>query len=451
MRFFIRFFAIAAFFVLGYNAQANHVLGGNLTWDCLGGNQYTITLRIYKDCYGASPALSAENLFIYPTGCASIPQNITLNLTSTTEISNLCASELASSSCNGGLTPGTQLLTYTATVTLDPGCTWEVIWNEGDWNYFNNITYTSLPDAYISALINTNYCADSPVITSMQVPYQCRNTGTFVHSTTMSLPAGVTASYAIATPQTTGATIDASINVPGYVNTLGATVNATTGAVSINTNGIAVGNYIVTVAITLTQGGNVIGTIYENMVFVIRDCATTPTTFANPEIQSINIPAIQGGPATINACVGDNVCFTVSASNPNVFKAITLSATWSAGLNAGTPVFTQSNVNYNPASGNFCFTAAASMIGVANTIDFFAIDNSCTAPQSDNQVVTVNVFPSISLTPTTANICANTPVTATASGGSTYTWSVLSGDATPGFDGNAAVQILESISSNRRF
>lgn len=63
MRFFIRFFAIAAFFVLGYNAQANHVLGGNLTWDCLGGNQYTITLRIYKDCYGASPALSAENLF----------------------------------------------------------------------------------------------------------------------------------------------------------------------------------------------------------------------------------------------------------------------------------------------------------------------------------------------------------------------------------------------------
>jgi hypothetical protein len=111
-------------------------------------------------------------------------------------------------------------------------------------------------------------------------------------------------------------------------------------------------------------------------------------------------------------------------------------------------VFTQSTVNYNPATGTFCFTADASMIGTPQTITFNAIDNACTAPQSDVQTVTVNVFPSIILTPVTATICANTPVTATAVGGSTYTWTVLSGDATPGFDGNAATQILESISSN---
>jgi len=433
---------------VGYSAQANHVLGGNLTWDCLGGNQYQITMRIYKDCFGASPALSAENLFVFPTGCVLNPQNITLNLISTTEISNLCASELPSSSCNGGLSPGTQLLTYQATVTLTPGCTWEVIWNEGDWNYFNNINYSTLPDAYLDALINTNYCADSPVITSMQVPYVCRNNGVFVHTPTVTLPAGITASYTLSTPQTTGATLDVGINVPGYVNSLGATVNATTGAVSINTNGIAVGNYIVTVQITLTQGGNVVGTYYENMVFVIRDCAITPTTFANPEIQSINIPANLAGPATINACTGDSVCFTVSASNTNLYRAITITSTWSAGLNAGTPVFTQSTVNYNPASATFCFTAQPSMVGVAQTINFNAIDNACTAPQSDTQVVTVNVFPSVTLNPTTATICNNAAVTVTASGGTTYTWSVLSGDATPGFDGNGAVQVLESISGN---
>jgi hypothetical protein len=448
MRFFIRLFAIATIFLLASSANANHVLGGNLTWDCLGGNQYQITMRIYKDCFGASPALSAENLFVFPTGCTLNPQNITLNLISTTEISNLCASELPSSSCVGGLSPGTQLLTYQATVTLTPGCTWEVIWNEGDWNYFNNINYSTLPDAYLDALINTNYCADSPVITSIQVPYVCRNNGTFVHTPTVTLPAGVTASYTLSTPQTTGASLDVGINVPGYVNTLGATVNATTGAVSINTNGIAVGNYIVTVQITLTQGGNAVGTLYENMVFVIRDCAITPTTFANPEIQSINIPANLAGPATINACSGDSVCFTVSASNTNLYRAITITSTWSAGLNAGTPVFAQSTVNYNPASATFCFTAQPSMVGVAQTINFNAIDNACTAPQSDAQVVTVNVFPSVTLNPTTATICNNAAVTVTASGGTTYTWSVLSGDATPGFDGNAAVQVLESISGN---
>ena len=55
MRFFVRVLAIAALYFLSYSAQANHVLGGNLTWDCLGGNQYTIVsalarhflLRIY--------------------------------------------------------------------------------------------------------------------------------------------------------------------------------------------------------------------------------------------------------------------------------------------------------------------------------------------------------------------------------------------------------------------
>ena len=404
---------------------------------------------MYKDCYGASPALTSENLFIYPAAsCGLTPQNITLNLTSTTEISNLCASELPSSSCVGGLSPGTQLLVYQATVTIPPGCNWQVIWNEGDWNYFNNINYSTLPDAYINAFINTNYCVDSPVITSMQVPYVCRNNGTFVHTPTFTIPAGVTATYTLGTPQPPGATLDASINVPGYVNTLGASVNATTGAVSINTNGIAVGNYVVTVQITLTQGGNTIGTYYENMVFVIRDCGITPTTFSTPGIQTINIPADLAGPTTINACAGDNVCFTVSASNTNLYRAITLTATWSAGLNAGTPVFTQSTVNYNPATGNFCFTADPSMVGVANTINFHAVDNACTAPQSADQVVTVNVYPSVTLNPTTATICNNASVTVTALGGTTYTWSVLSGDNTPGFDGNGAVQVLESISSN---
>jgi hypothetical protein len=204
----------------------------------------------------------------------------------------------------------------------------------------------------------------------MQVPYVCRNNGAFVHTPTITLPAGITAAYTLSTPQTTGASLDVGINVPGYVNTLGASVNATTGAVSINTNGIAVGNYIVTVQITLSQGANVVGTYYENMVFVIRDCAITPTTFANPEIQTINIPAALAGPATINACSGDSVCFTVSASNTNLYRAITITSTWSAGLNAGTPVFTQSTVNYNPASATFCFTAQPSMVGVAQTINF---------------------------------------------------------------------------------
>ncbi|MFM7769424.1 MAG: hypothetical protein ACKO8Q_02595, partial [Bacteroidota bacterium] len=317
-----------------------------------------------------------------------------------------------------------------------------------DWNYFNNINFSTLPDAYICASINTTYCADSPVITSMQVPYECRNNGNITHTPTFTIPAGVTATYALATPQTTGATINSSIAVPGYSNPLGATVNAANGAVTINTNGQTVGNYLITIQITLTQGGNVVGTFYENMAFVIRDCLSTPTTFDTPEIQTIDNPSQLGNSTTVNACAGDSICFTVSASNPNIQRNITITSTWPAGLNAGNPVFTQFTNSTNPGIGEFCMATSSATIGTGFLVHFHAFDDACLLPGSDDMDITINIYPSIQLTPTTSTICANTPLNATASGGTAYTWAVLSGDNTPGFDGNSANQILESISSN---
>jgi len=435
-------------FLISTEIEANHVLGGNVTWDCLGSNQYQVTLTMYKDCFGASTALNTENVFFFPSGCGAFPFNASLALISTTEISELCPSELANSSCVGGLAPGTQKLVYRGTVTLDANCTWKVIWNEGDWNYFNNINYATLPDAYVCATINTAYCVDSPVITSMQVPYECRNNGTVTHVPTFTIPAGVTASYSIATPQTTGASINSSIGVPGYTNTLGATVNAATGAVTINTVGQTVGTYLITIQITLTQGGNAIGTYYENMAFVIRDCASTPTTFDLPEIQSIQNQTQLFNSTTVNACAGDSICFTVAASNPNIQRNITLTATWPAGLNAGNPVFIQSTASTNPGVGEFCMATSSATIGTGFIVQFHAVDDACLLPSSDDLDITLNIYPSIQLSPVTATICANTPLNVTASGGTTYTWNVLSGDNTPGFDGNNANQILESISSN---
>ena len=37
-----------AFF--GMTASASHIVGGEMYYDCLGGNQYKITLKLYRDC-----------------------------------------------------------------------------------------------------------------------------------------------------------------------------------------------------------------------------------------------------------------------------------------------------------------------------------------------------------------------------------------------------------------
>lgn len=45
-----------AAFLFSENAQATHIVGGELFYDCLGGNNYRITLKIYRDCGPLSEA-----------------------------------------------------------------------------------------------------------------------------------------------------------------------------------------------------------------------------------------------------------------------------------------------------------------------------------------------------------------------------------------------------------
>lgn len=43
------------FLILPFSAQATHIVGGEIGYKCLGGNQYEITLRVFRDCFNANP------------------------------------------------------------------------------------------------------------------------------------------------------------------------------------------------------------------------------------------------------------------------------------------------------------------------------------------------------------------------------------------------------------
>lgn len=47
---------IAFFIAFGLNANASHIVGGEMYYDCLGGNQYRITVKLYRDCYSDGAA-----------------------------------------------------------------------------------------------------------------------------------------------------------------------------------------------------------------------------------------------------------------------------------------------------------------------------------------------------------------------------------------------------------
>ena len=77
------------FFVLSFvstNVKATHLMGGELTWDCQGSGQYIFTLKLYRDCNGASPpAVLSLDVFGHPT-----LTTIQVNLISQTDISPSC-------------------------------------------------------------------------------------------------------------------------------------------------------------------------------------------------------------------------------------------------------------------------------------------------------------------------------------------------------------------------
>ena len=51
----LTFLIPAIFFIFPFTANATHIVGGEIGYRCLGGNQYEITLRVFRDCFNADP------------------------------------------------------------------------------------------------------------------------------------------------------------------------------------------------------------------------------------------------------------------------------------------------------------------------------------------------------------------------------------------------------------
>ena len=82
-----KLFLLIGFIALfSVKTNASHLMGGEITWDCIGGGQYVFTMKLYRDCNGipTSPIVSLS-VFNHPT-VSSIP----LSLISQNDISPSC-------------------------------------------------------------------------------------------------------------------------------------------------------------------------------------------------------------------------------------------------------------------------------------------------------------------------------------------------------------------------
>ena len=158
-------------------AKASHISGGDVTWQCLGGDTFLITYNIFRDCSGIGAPTSLNVSF--QNNCGSTFSQ-TMTQTSFSEVSQLCPSQINSSTCNGGSLPGMQQYVYQATVVFPPvttGCgTWTMSWTTCCRNNPTNVTATTSSSTFIGTMYrNARACNNSPQYTAQPIPYVCNN------------------------------------------------------------------------------------------------------------------------------------------------------------------------------------------------------------------------------------------------------------------------------------
>jgi gliding motility-associated-like protein len=106
----------AAFCLLASQVQATHIVGGELNYVHLGGNQYAVTLIIYRDCFGGQAAFDDPAII----GVFDMNGNLIQNLGATLDSVVPLQSTINSSCVSAPTNVCTEVGYYTEIVTLPP-------------------------------------------------------------------------------------------------------------------------------------------------------------------------------------------------------------------------------------------------------------------------------------------------------------------------------------------
>lgn len=165
-----------------WQAKATHALGADLTYECLGGDQYLVRLAFYRDCNGINAPSSVTIDF---SGCGNFSTVLSLQPSPVPsppfdqylapyEVPVYCQA----TNCSNGSLPGLQEYVYEGTVTLAPCANWTMSY--GLCCRSEAITTIVDPedeDIYVEAFLNNLYapCNSSPAFDVPSRGFLCIN------------------------------------------------------------------------------------------------------------------------------------------------------------------------------------------------------------------------------------------------------------------------------------
>ncbi|CAN5177672.1 hypothetical protein BH09BAC1_BH09BAC1_01170 [soil metagenome] len=431
MRGILRFRALLAATLLLFSlffwntkALASHAVGIDLTYQCLGGNQYEFSVNFYRDCNGISAPGSAF-ISISSASCG-INTSTSLARVGFIEVSAICPSQMGSTTCSGGNLPGIQQYTYTGRFTLPANCSdWVIGYSECCRNSaITNLQNPGSQNLYVEAKLNNagGLCNNSPFFTSLPTPYLCAGQPFFYNHGAIDFD-GDSLVYSLIQPRTAPTS-----NIPyngGFSPTNPMTTNSgfgfntATGQMSFTPTNPQ--QAVVTVRVDEYRNGVLIGSVIRDLQLVVINCNNQL-----PTASGINGTNGVGGSYNLSVCAGFPLCFDITSNDANAGQVVSLN--WNGGIQGAT--FTSTGTPYPRAT--FCWTPTPADIGTHN----FALevrDNACPIPGLNIYTYTINVTPNpnppVSAGPD-KNICqgGNTNLSATTSAtGVTYAWSPSAG------------------------
>lgn len=403
-------------FFINQEAKATHAQSADITYQCLGGNQYEISVSFYRDCAG----VNAPNSITINSSSVTCTQNFntTINQIPGTgiDVSPIC--NTMTTQCSGGNNPGVEEYIYRGIINLPNQCT--------DWtfsftlccrnNAINTINNPGGENIYVEAVLNNLdvTCNNSPSFSNPPVSFPCvGQTTCFNHGAVE--PDGDSLYYSLIAPGTGPATTVTYI--PGYSAqqplsaTIPTTFNAANGDICMTPNLQEV--TVLAVKVEEWRSGIFIGSVMRDIQLRTVTCNNTL-----PSLSGIN----GTGQFSTTGCAGSPINFNIPSFDPDAGQNLTIN--WNNGIPAAN--FTTNggpqpiaNFTWTPTANDvsttpYCFTATVS-------------DDNC--PYNGVQIysfcITVTGF-TTTTTSTPANCSAsNGTATASVQGGAgpyTYQW-----------------------------
>ena len=356
-------------------AKATHAMGVDLTYTCLGNNQYRLNLTVYRDCNGIN--LTPSQTIQWNSSSLGLSGAVSLNAISNTEITPVCPGVVGSACMNTGIY-GIQRWVYEGVVTLPANAPdIRLSWNLCCRNHA--ITTLSTPGSnnmFISIMMSTanGLCNNSPVFLNNPTPFACANQPVFYNHGVMDTD-GDSLRFSLAPCyQGNGQVVSygpgRSASNP-LVTQNGITIDPATGALSFVPSQPQVG--VLCVLVEEFRNGQKIGEVVRDIQFTVLNCVNTVPTLSG--INGTSNYSTQGQ-------VGQQLCFDMLSSDPDQDQTLTLT------YNQAIPSANFTSSAGPRPTGTFCWTPQA-----AGTYSFTVnvADNFCPLVGQNTYTYTINV------------------------------------------------------------